>query len=75
MQNNRAGRPMDILQWDSRKCFKNPKESKKPQWEEQKQKTNHARVDLNLTILILTSNVNGHYTSIKRQRLPEWIND
>lgn len=58
---------MDILQWDSRKCFKNPKESKKTQREEQKQKTNHTRVDLNLTILIITSNVNGYYTSIKRQ--------
>lgn len=31
--------------------------------------------NLNLTILIITSNVNGHYTSIKTYRLPEWIND
>ena len=29
--------------------------------------------DLNLTILIITSNVNGHYTSIKRQRLSDWL--
>lgn len=31
--------------------------------------------DSNLTILIITLNVNGLHTSIKRQRLSEWIKD
>lgn len=29
MQNNRAKRPLDILQWDSRKCFKIQKKARK----------------------------------------------
>ena len=29
MQNNRARRPMDILLWDSRKCFKIQKKARK----------------------------------------------
>lgn len=53
-----------------KKCFKNQKKAEKTM-RRAKQKTNCTMADLNLTILIITSNVNGHYTSIKRQRLPD----
>lgn len=38
-----------------------------------KQKTNTTMIDLNLTILIITLNVDELNTRIKKQRVSDWI--